>query len=43
LLAERAVTAVRFTGPGTDLTVGTIEGGRWLSACIDTSWGVPAS
>ena len=25
--------------PGTDLTVGTIEGGRWLSGGIATSWG----
>jgi aminopeptidase len=39
LLAERGFTAVRFTGAGTDLTVGTIEGGRWLSGGIATNWG----
>jgi aminopeptidase len=37
-LAEHEFEAVRFTGPGTDLTVGRIEGGRWLSGGIDTSW-----
>jgi aminopeptidase len=39
LLAERDFTALRFTGPGTELTVGTIEGARWLTGGIDTSWG----
>jgi aminopeptidase len=39
LLAERRFSAVRFTGPGTDLTVGTITGGRWLSGRLGTNWG----
>jgi aminopeptidase len=38
-LRERGFTALRFTGPGTDLTVGIIEGGQWLSGGIETNWG----
>lgn len=32
LLDERAFDAVRFRGPGTDLTLGLIPGARWLTA-----------
>jgi len=39
LLDERGFEAVHFAGPGTDLTVGLIEGGRWLAAGIQTNWG----
>jgi aminopeptidase len=31
-LTERAFTALRYRGPGTDLEVGLIEGARWLAA-----------
>ena len=30
-LTERAFTALRYRGPGTDLEVGLIEGARWLA------------
>ena len=30
-LTERRFTALRYRGPGTDLEVGLIEGGRWLA------------
>jgi aminopeptidase len=35
-LDERALDAVRFQGPGTDLTVGLLAGSRWLSAQEET-------
>lgn len=45
-LARRAVSldahafdAIRFRGPGTDLTVGLLPGALWLSAESETSWG----
>jgi aminopeptidase len=38
-LNERGFSAVRFEGPGTDLTVGLIEGHRWLAAAFPTNWG----
>ena len=38
-LKERGFEALRFTGPGTDLTVGIIRGGRWLSGGLVTRWG----
>ena len=38
-LNERRFSAVRFTGPGTDLTVGLIEGHRWLAGVFPTTWG----
>jgi aminopeptidase len=38
-LDEREFDALRFEGPGTDLTVGILRGGRWLSGGIRTSWG----
>jgi aminopeptidase len=39
LLDERAFDAVHFSGPGTDLEVGVLRGGRWLSGGIVTSSG----
>jgi len=39
VLNERGFSAVRFEGPGTDLTVGLIEGHRWLAAVFPTTWG----
>ena len=33
---ERAFDAVRFRGPGTDLTVGLIEGATWCTALDET-------
>ena len=38
-LNERRFSALRFEGPGTDLTVGLIEGHRWLAAVFPTTWG----
>jgi aminopeptidase len=38
-LNEHAFDAVRFNGPGTDLTVGLISGGKWGSALFSTAWG----
>jgi aminopeptidase len=39
-LNRQGFDAVRFRGPGTDLTVGLNEGSRWLAAQIETAWGV---
>jgi aminopeptidase len=46
VLAERAAAleghgfrALRFTGPGTELTVGILLGSRWCSAAMRTNWG----
>jgi aminopeptidase len=39
LMNERRFDAVRFRGPGTDLTVGLHEHGRWQSAYETTVWG----
>ena len=39
LLNERRFDAVRFRGPGTDLTVGLLPGSTWLSAETTTSFG----
>jgi aminopeptidase len=36
LLNERGFDALRFRGPGTDLTVGLIEGGRWHTGSEET-------
>ena len=36
---ERAFDAIRYRGPGTDLTVGLHEGGRWMSANFETAYG----
>jgi aminopeptidase len=38
-LQERRFDALHFAGPGTDLTVGLIRGGRWLSGALRTNWG----
>ncbi len=38
-LDERRFDAIRFTGPGTDLTIGLHEGSRWRSAEETTQWG----
>lgn len=36
---ERRFDAVRFRGPGTDLTVGLLPQADWIAAGIETSWG----
>jgi aminopeptidase len=38
-LDERRFDGLRFRGPGTDLTVGLLEGARWFSAALRTQWG----
>jgi aminopeptidase len=38
-LNERRFDSVRFRGPGTDLTIGLMPGGRWESARAETAWG----
>jgi len=38
-LNERGFSALRFEGPGTDLTIGLIQGHRWLAAEFPTTWG----
>jgi aminopeptidase len=38
-LDERRLDALRFRGPGTDLTVGLLPGSRWQSARVETVWG----
>jgi aminopeptidase len=38
-LNERRFSAVRFTGRGTDLTVGLIDGHEWLAGSFPTTWG----
>jgi aminopeptidase len=39
-LDEHAFDALRFTGPGTDLTVGLLEGARWTGGGIETVDGI---
>jgi aminopeptidase len=39
LLNERRFDALRFTGPGTDLTIGLLPNSRWGGASETTSWG----
>jgi aminopeptidase len=39
-LNRRRFVAVRFRGPGTDLTVGLNKGSRWMAPSIETKWGV---
>jgi aminopeptidase len=39
-LTDTGFDALRFRGPGTDLTVGLIPGGRWRCATIDTVTGI---
>ena len=36
---EHHFDAIRYRGPGTDLTVGLHETGRWMSANFETAWG----
>ncbi|MDQ3772131.1 MAG: aminopeptidase [Actinomycetota bacterium] len=36
---ERGFDALHYRGPGTNLTVGLIQGGRWSAAEMDTTWG----
>ena len=38
-LNERKFDSIRYRGPGTDLTIGLHESGRWMSANFETSWG----
>jgi len=40
VLTEREFDAVRFRGPGTDLTIGLLPGGRWLAAVDETMSGI---
>ncbi|MGH2807827.1 MAG: aminopeptidase [Actinomycetota bacterium] len=39
VLNERHFDALRYTGPGTDLTVGLNKGSIWMSADFETAWG----
>ena len=39
-LNEHAFDAIRFRGPGTDLTVGLIPASRWLAATFSTETGI---
>jgi aminopeptidase len=39
-LDARAFDAIRFTGPGTDLTVGLIPGARWSGGGLETTSGI---
>jgi len=38
-LNDRGFDAIRFRGPGTDLTVGLLPGSRWRCARAETTWG----
>jgi aminopeptidase len=38
-LNERRLEAVRFRGPGTDLTVGLLPDSEWRCAAFETCWG----
>ena len=38
-LNARRFDAVRFTGPGTDLTIGLLPRSRWMAAETETAWG----
>ena len=38
-LDELALDAVRFRGPGTDLTIGLLPESRWFGGWDETSWG----
>jgi aminopeptidase len=38
-LTEARFDAIRFRGPGTDLTVGLLPESRWISAQTTTAWG----
>jgi aminopeptidase len=38
-LNARAFEALRFRGPGTDLTLGLLRGATWIAAGFETTWG----
>jgi aminopeptidase len=38
-LNAAALTAIRFEGPGTDLTVGIVPGAHWNAGTAETNWG----
>lgn len=38
-LDDHRLDAIRFRGPGTDLTIGLLPTSRWRSGSIETSWG----
>ena len=38
-MTERHFDAIRFRGPGTDLTVGLLRAARWGAAVFETVWG----
>jgi aminopeptidase len=40
-LTERRFDAMRFTGPGTDLTIGLFPSGTWDAAVFETASGIP--
>jgi aminopeptidase len=40
-LTERGFDALRYTGPGTDLTVGLLRGAAWQAARFTTTDGIP--
>jgi aminopeptidase len=40
VLNERTFDAIRFRGPGTELTVGLLPASRWRSASFTTAWGL---
>ncbi len=39
-LTERRLSAIRFRGPGTDLTVGLLASSKWLAARFETVGGI---
>jgi aminopeptidase len=39
LLSARGFDALRFRGPGTDLTIGLVRGCTWIGGGHDTAWG----
>jgi aminopeptidase len=41
LLDERRFDAIRFRGPGTDLTIGLLSVSRWRASARETGWGRP--
>ncbi|HET9103440.1 MAG TPA: aminopeptidase [Solirubrobacteraceae bacterium] len=40
-LTAAELDTLRFTGPGTDLTVGLLRGVRWTGGAFQTRWGQP--
>lgn len=40
-LNDRGFDALRYRGPGTDLTIGLLPGSRWRSGGFETVWGRP--